>query len=223
MLWENLKKRARKLERDLESKLQEYSKFDSNSSLTFGDAENQSSGSRGSETRTASETSELLEKLQATVTQMASCTEQCKKVSNMALLRRYKDILRDNRTFFNRTQTSIRRKQESNSLFKNAHLSDEDRMRGETDELLRERGAINKSSRMTGDIIYNAMEARNEIFAQRRIFTAASSKLVEIGSVFPGAKKLIHRIKNKKTRDNTIIAILIGLLLCFTLLWSVLS
>ena len=95
-------------------------------------------------------------------------------------------------------------------------------MRAETDELLRERGAINKSTHMTDDIINEAMETRSEMRAQRMVFTSARSKLQQIGDIFPGANQLISRIADKKTRDDTVVTLLVAVLVCFTFWWTLL-
>jgi Golgi SNAP receptor complex protein 1 len=224
--WNSLKRRARSAEVQLEEKLQEYAKVDSKMAAYSdfagrrpSDAESGVAG--GAHVRLEGEIDDLLRRLGQLTADMSAIESESARTANAALLQRFREVLRDDQRFFQKVRTSIRRKRESAELFRDVNES-RDRMKAETEELLRERGAIGRSARMTDEILEQAVATRAEALGQRRVFTAASSRLAQIGTVFPGAKVLIRRIADKKTRDDTIVALLIAFLIAFTLWWKLL-
>lgn len=96
-------------------------------------------------------------------------------------------------------------------------------MDNETDVLLREKNAVDQSRSLTDSIIGQAMAAKSSLERQRQTFSSSHGKVTGISNSFKGINSLVDQIKKKKLRNNTILAGVIAMLICFTLWWMVLS
>ena len=81
--------------------------------------------------------------------------------------RSYRDVSGDHAREFKRLQVSIERKRESAELLQRTSKEGGRGDDGEMETLLRERSSINSSQRMTGDLLGQASETREELRAQR--------------------------------------------------------
>ena len=134
-----------------------------------------------------------------------------------ALLQRYREILFDFKTEFKKTQGAIQRKRESAELMRRSDGGGPGDQ-SEMDTLLRERGAINSSQKMTSDIIGQALATKDNLSKQRNIFTGSASKMGGLNGVLQGANNLISNIARRKLRNNVVLALVVAVCLCF-MIW----
>mmetsp|Transcript_10412 Transcript_10412/g.19424 ORF Transcript_10412/g.19424 Transcript_10412/m.19424 type:complete len:137 (+) Transcript_10412:454-864(+) len=126
----------------------------------------------------------------------------------------------DQKSKFRKSQNRIKQLRESEALRK--LMQRDGRGDGGDDQsqelLMRERNSILNSNRMAENVINQAIEVHSDLLEQRRTFTGTTGRLVDIGRQVPGLNTLIQRIEDKRTRDNTILALVIACCICF-LLW----
>jgi golgi SNAP receptor complex member 1 len=65
--------------------------------------------------------------------------------------------------------------------------------------------------------ISQAFEAKNTLNNQRNLMNSSNSGVSSINSSIPGIGRLIDAIQKKRSRETIVIAVVIGLLLSFTL------
>jgi hypothetical protein len=64
-----------------------------------------------------------------------------------------------------------------------------------------------------------ANEAKNALLGQRSSLSSAAGGLGTLVANVPSLNRLIEGIQKKKHREKAIIAVVIGLLICFSLWW----
>lgn len=62
-----------------------------------------------------------------------------------------------------------------------------------------------------------AFETKNSLVNQRNSLTNSSGGLTSLSANVPGIGKIIDGIQKKKSKETMVIAVVIGLLLCFTI------
>ncbi len=69
--------------------------------------------------------------------------------------------------------------------------------------------------------VYNsqAFETRNVLGNQRQTLTGANTGLTGLSGNLPSFSRLIDGIQRKKYRESLVVALVVGLLICFTLYW----
>ena len=115
----------------------------------------------------------------------------------------------------------MQQKRESASLFSRSTGRMEDD--SETDILLKERSTVDASRSLTDSIIGQAMAAKASLDRQRQQFTSSRGRVTGLTGTFSGIHTVMDQIRRKRLRNNTIIALVIAGLICFTLWWVVLS
>lgn len=219
MSWDQLKRDARTIERTLETKLPDLFVINSSfKSRPENDSENPSEETRLDNELVLSIENDL-STLSEIIDQMARHVET---TSQTALLQRYRELYFDYNTEYKRTMASIQQKRESASLFSRSGVMNNGPDE-ETDILLRERSAVDSSRSMTDSIIGQAMAAKASLERQKERFTSSRGRVTTLTGTFTGIHSLMDQIQRKKLRNNTIIALLIAVLICFTLWWVVLS
>ena len=212
-----LKKKAREIEAELEDKLQAYQKMDT--SLTVSvlatDMENPLNFDEAKDLE--QEIASSLQQFAATINEMSRVVATSKSVLGGAHLQRCREVLQDDRNFFRKIKSSISKKKESAELFKHAdarrtELSD-------TELLLREREHISNSSRKVDDIYNAALGTREQLQQQRQSFLRSNSRIAQMLGSLPSMSRIMNAIQKKKTRDQRVLALVIGGCLCFTLWW----
>ena len=122
---------------------------------------------------------------------------------------------------FRKVEKTIERKRQTAELFRDVHRKgdDADGAYAATEHLLRERNAVNSSQKNAESIYSQAVSVREALRHQRQNLVGAGGKLLEMGKSIPGVNNLMSLITKKRTRDNTILAIVIALCMCFTILY----
>lgn len=224
--WEELRKAARKLEGELDLKLESYSKFGASfektkSSLLPEDVQNTDHvfGSM------AIEIEQLLMKLQEINDNMSRYIARQDPSTATPLLhalQHHRGKLHDYTQEFKKLQQSIQSAREHAellesvrrdiNLFKSSGGSDR------TDNLLHERKSLHASDRIADEVIGQAQQAREELHHQRSMLSGTLNKLKAAGAGFPAMGALMSAIKRKKSRDSIILALVISFCICF-MLW----
>ena len=239
-----LKKDARKLEGELESRIHQFtrltasigSRFDGSASYGGGgggagglrDIEDPEVVSSADDLRADIET--LLQRFGDINTRMGRCIASARLgLAAQATHRRYREILFDYNTEFNRLKRGFRKKRESAELFRGmrsggigagasggggpgAHA---------TAQLMRERDGLLSSAKLADGVLGQAGEMQRALGRQRRTLLGAGRKVLDIGMMIPGVDVLIGKIRRKKLRDQIVLGIVVGLCFVFILWWLV--
>lgn len=136
-----------------------------------------------------------------------------------ALIKRYSEIHYDYTNEFRNTLTAINRKRESMELFNSSKKSNNDEQDSSVAKLLRERSGIAASMKSINDVIAQAFDTKNALSSQRSTLSNARGGLSSLAASVPGIGGLIDGIQRKKNKDNIILAIVIAILVIFTLWW----
>ena len=75
------------------------------------------------------------------------------------------------------------------------------------------------ASRAAADVIAQASDAKSALRSQRNALGLSNGKVLDIGAAMTGVSSLIGRIRQKRTRDNTIIGVVVASCICFLVYW----
>ena len=136
------------------------------------------------------------------------------------LIKRYNEIHYDLSTEFKNTLTTVTRKRESMELFHSSKgSSSSEDQDSSVAKLLRERSGIASSMKSINDVISQAFDTKNALGSQRAMLSGAGGGLSTMGANMPTYNRLIDGIQKKKYREALIVAVVIGILVCFTIWW----
>lgn len=145
-------------------------------------------------------------------------------VTAMHMLQRHREILHDFTQELTRSKNALKAATERSQLLSSVR-DDIREYRCEasraTDALLRERNAINQTSRAADDIIGQAQATRDAIGGQRSGFSAMGNRLKQISTMAPQVNALIGMIGRRKQRDKLILATVIGGCMALLLISSI--
>jgi len=207
--WEELRREARSIERRLEAGIQRYA------TLEGFDLENPKSIEE--DEKLEGEIEVWLARMGELIQALDKC-DVSGRSANKAQIQRLREILFDYKSEFRNTQSKKSEKRQRKMLLKEvSETSNEDRTAEEL--LLQEKYSLSSSHSATDAILGQAHEVSATLRNQRNAFTNATSRLASIGKAVPGVNTLMQRIQNKRTRDNTILAIVISFCICFILFY----
>jgi Golgi SNAP receptor complex protein 1 len=220
--WDALLKRAKYLEGRLEINVQKYSALAQKINADFlCDEENPLMDSK--------EEQSLATEIEKDLNDLADCIAQMRTGSfgnsgaplhhQEGLVKRYHEIHFDYSTEFKNTSATVHRKRESMELFQSSKALHSDEPDSSIAKILRERNSIAASMRSINDVISQAFEAKNTLLNQRSTLTGTTGGLSTLAANVPSFNKLIEGIQKKKSRESTIVAVVIGALFCFTIWW----
>lgn len=225
MSFEDLRKRARQLESEIDVKLVSFSKIAA-SYGTSAVASNSSSsetvallsGDQMYETISV-ELEQLLNALTEVNERMNSCPLGS-SVATIHTLQRHRDILQDYTHEFQRTNNAIKSRREREQLLGSG------RNNGKTlaglsrrDLYLKESEHLANSEGMIDEQITIAVETRDHLKSQREAFKMIQTKVNDLSNRFPLINTLMTKINIRKRRDSLIIGTVVGLCLTFMLWW----
>mmetsp|Transcript_9876 Transcript_9876/g.11285 ORF Transcript_9876/g.11285 Transcript_9876/m.11285 type:complete len:222 (-) Transcript_9876:1068-1733(-) len=209
-VWEDLRREARSIERRLESGIQRYTALE-----TRYDLENPKSFQEDEQVE--GEIEVWLARMAELIQGLDAC-EVSGRSANKAQIQRLREILFDYKSEFRNAQSKKNEQRQRRMLLKQVdEASSEDKTA--EDLLLQEKYSISNSHKAADAILGQAGEVSSTLRNQRNTFTNATSRLSTIGKAVPGVETLMKRIQNKRTRDNTILAIVIALCICFILFY----
>ncbi|KAH8551296.1 V-snare-domain-containing protein [Umbelopsis sp. PMI_123] len=213
--WDSLRKQARQLENEVETKLASLTKSGSN--LRRKGAPESSGTSVEEVTDLEYETEELLKRLQTVITSMSEFLERPSATPNnpsmLHMLQRHKDIAFDYNKELRKVKASIRAAKDKADLL--TQVRDEIRTfhnGGSTsDYMLTERNKIENSHRMTDMVLDQAYATRDDLGRQRNMLRGVNSRIGGVLGRLPGINNLISRINTRRKRDTVIMALVISM------------
>jgi len=233
-----LRREATKLERHLEDRVAKYQQLaqrfttDSSSGTSSNSNSNSSSNNpRSSKFLSIEEEESLLSNdISRTISamsdlvnnRMAPASERTGRSQHTLLVKRYREILFDCSTDYQKTSAAVMRRREAIELFAGANTSGKNGEGEDPDmeHLLRERNAIGSSLRMTSNLINQAEEVSRDLRFQGGSLTNVHGLVGRIAANVPGINHLVDAIKRKRSRDDIILSCVIAACILF-ILWYV--
>ncbi|XP_064101307.1 Golgi SNAP receptor complex member 1-like [Macrobrachium nipponense] len=223
MSFEDLRKRARQLESEIDVKLVSFSKI----AASYGSS---SAANANSETVALLSGDQMyetisveLEQLLSALTEVNDRMNSCPHGSSVAIihtLQRHRDILQDYTHEFQRTNNTIKSRREREQLLGSGR-NDGKSLAGlsRRDLYLKESEHLASSERMVDEQITIAVETRDHLKSQREAFKMIQTKVNDLSNRFPLINTLMTKINIRKRRDSLILGTVIGLCLTFLLWW----
>ena len=216
----SLHNRAKQLEARLEVKIQKYSSIAQQINADILCDEERPLVEGHEEQDLASEIERDLTELSDCINSMRACTANISGSHQNVLIKRYQEIHFDYNSEFKNTSSTVQRKRESLELFQSSkNLHTNTGQDSSVAKLLRERNSIAQSMRSINEVISQAFETRSSLSHQRSTLTNSAGGLSGLASNVPSFNRLIDGINKKRTRESVIVAIVIAVLLCFTIWW----
>ncbi|KAF9427065.1 hypothetical protein BGZ94_005532 [Podila epigama] len=219
--WDSLRKEARQVETEIETKLMSLSKLAvrSNNSAPQGAAGVGSSAGAGLDNGEELEANieALLEKLNGIVDAMSGLLDNPgqPKASTTVVhgVQRHRDILHDYTKEYRKTRQNVRAARDHAQLlssvrgeidsYKNANMS-------ASDYLLNERSRIDGSHLLADSALEQAYATKDDLDRQRSTLQSVNSRINNVANQLPGVGQLIDKIQSRKSRDNVILSCVIG-------------
>lgn len=226
--FENARRKAMAMERELETKLSSYQQLITSQSVSSLESGTVSSSDHNKATNALSnEIQTLLNSFTHIINQTLSSTAT--KPSQQLVLKRFREILFDSDHDFQKAEMSLQRRREAAELFDGAPGSGSGSGSGpsadnsmEMDALLRERSAINNSYKSSMDVLGQANGIRGELRNQRQSLMGSMGGVTNMVNNVPGVNSLIDAISRRKQRDNWVIggAVAAGMFFMFWYLFG---
>lgn len=187
--------------------------INANSPSSSGNSEEEEANLAKEINRTLSLLSDLIN------TKMAPASERTQKSQHALLVKRYREILFDCTTDFQKTSSSVARRRETLQLFQGANTA-----RGGGDEedpamehLMRERNAINGAMDASNNVIGQAAEIQSSLKNQGSALRGVNGTILRIVGQIPGLDGLVEKIRRKRGQDDMIVSGVIAFCILFTI------
>lgn len=225
--FDQLRREATKLERQLEDRVSKYQLFSTNgggdsTSLDYtemGLSSRQSGTSDNDHEALASEIQRTMSALGDLTGSMANIAKRTNSAQHSLLVKRYREILFDYKADFEKAAQAAQKRKETAALFhgvgRNGSLNGEDG--GATEHLLRERNAINNSIKSADTVLSQASEIRANLRTQRNSLGVSMGYVSNIASNVPGLNYVMDAIRRKRSRDDMVLSGVIASCILFTL------
>mmetsp|Transcript_6592 Transcript_6592/g.13598 ORF Transcript_6592/g.13598 Transcript_6592/m.13598 type:complete len:231 (+) Transcript_6592:265-957(+) len=221
--FEQLKREAVNLERQLEDKIGRYQQLAQklNQSAISHDLSMTEQGTAASlswdeEATLQQEIQRLLNHLQDLIT--GRLAQASRSPSQKAVVNRYREILLDLRGELEKSRQTVRRAAERRELLQGASSTAiQSGNDPAMDHLLRERNYINNSMNAAGNVIDQAEAVRTDLRFQGRSLRNTQGLLGALTTNIPGLNTLVEQIRRKRSRDDMIVAGVIATCILFTL------
>ncbi|CAF4123967.1 unnamed protein product [Rotaria sordida] len=237
--WEDLRKQARQLENEIDTKLMSFSKLCSNYV-----ARDHVSNHHGIDSSTTSTSSSSFETMSIEIEKFLERLSDINKYMTDAIptllgpntaathtLQRHHEICQDYRREFERTKANIRNFQTREDLLMNNNNNNNNIINNNSDinstglssrrqdYYLREMGHLNSSHKLMDRNIEMASLLKKDLSDQRKYFMNITHKVKNIANRFPLMNNILHKIKIKKRKDSLVIGFVIALCLIILLLY----
>ncbi|PKI65983.1 Golgi SNAP receptor complex member 1-1 isoform X2 [Punica granatum] len=201
--WDALRKQARKLEAQLDEKMNSFRKLVSAKASSKSDA---------SENDLESGIDRLLKQLEQVNLQMQAWVSSGGTEMVSHTLTRHQEILQDLTQEFYRLCSSLRAKREHASLLEDFREYDRTRLdleEGGSPEqaLLREHASISRSTGQTDSVISQAQATLGALVLQRSTFGGIDLKISNVSSRLPTVNNILSAIKRRKSMDTIILSL----------------
>ncbi|XP_032227130.1 Golgi SNAP receptor complex member 1 isoform X2 [Nematostella vectensis] len=222
--WEDLRRKARQLENEIDLKLVSFSKLGTSYN---NEAKENSTNDRMFETMSL-EIEQLLSKLTEVNDSMAEFASGLHNLgqSNAAqlhTLQRHRDILQDYSHEFTKTKANIQAYRDREDLLGSVHRDINAYKTGlnrRTDLYLKENEHIRNSDRLTDDAIGIALATKENLQSQRGMLHGVTGRLSNVTHRFPALNNLMQKINLRKRRDSIILACVIALCTILMLIFA---
>lgn len=222
--WEELRREARRLEGELEAKLQALTKLCAGFEASYGRgrAEGLGLGPDQLAQARASEVEALLQRLSDVNDEMGGSIGGGSD-ARAHTLARHRDVLQEYTQEFRRLDSSLGAARDRAELLgggagEGAPLLSV-QVHGASGALLRERGQIAASAGYVDDMLAQASTVTKSLVEQRRVFDSVQDKLLSVGERFPVVNGLLNAIRRKKSKDTLVLSAVIAGCCVFTLLY----
>ena len=147
---------------------------------------------------------------------MAPAAERTGRSQHSLLVKRYREILFDCGADFSKTSAAVARRREARELFRGATAGGGGGDAG-TEQLLRERNAIDSSMKSAAGVLSQASGVRSELRSQGAGLRGATGTMAAIAGNIPGLNGLIARISKKRQQDDRVVGGVVAACILFTL------
>mmetsp|Transcript_18030 Transcript_18030/g.49092 ORF Transcript_18030/g.49092 Transcript_18030/m.49092 type:complete len:231 (-) Transcript_18030:81-773(-) len=221
--FEQLKREAVQLERQLEEKVSRYQQLAQrlNAAAATNDLSMTEQGSSNApswdeETSLQQEIQRLLNHLQDLI--QGRLAQAARSPSQQAVVGRYRDIMMDLRSDLEKSQQTVRRAAERRELLQGSSAAAVQSGNDPAmDHLLRERNHIQNSMNAAGSVLGQAEAVRTDLRYQGRSLRTTQGLIGQITGNVPGLNNLIENIRRRRSRDDMIVAGVIAVCIVFTL------
>jgi len=233
---DDIRRKARLLENEIDTKLVSLNKINSSASgaagtATYANESSKLAGKRAVFESLSTDIEELLSKLNKFNNEMKDQVDNGGSEFNQPTLyhtvRRHRDILRDYSTEFSRTCTNIRNQLQREELLSGSSSSIEPEVaysvnnRAKTsDYALRETDRINSCDRLLNDHISIAMSVKENLTGQRSFLADTNKKLYQLTKKYPAINSVMQKIRLKKRKDTLVLACVITTCLILFFLYA---
>ncbi|CAN3373068.1 hypothetical protein DIURU_005308 [Diutina rugosa] len=218
MSFAQLRSQALSLEKQTESLLSKYSKFQADVG--------ESTGESADEAATKLQLHDVLAKRDEVVARLAVVSDsESVSTSKLQQLTRHREVLADHRRSAQRIESALQEHRQRNNLMFSVHSGLEaHRQRNAqdreglnaTDYALDERQRVDGANSLADRLLQSAYETREELWAQRQYLQSAQQRMMGTLASVPGINTLISKIGTRRKRDTIILATVIAV--CIILL-----
>jgi len=227
--FDNLKRDATKLERNLEDKVARYQQLvQSIPDSTNNDLFLAETGMGGNSSTSVEDEATLRHDIQRTLTtlqdlvttQLQPASEKLGSQSSSLLVKRYREILFDLTGDFEKSRQAHTRKMERIRLMEGSASKNKNNSleidNNPDKHLMREFNHISNSQSAAAAVINQATEIRNELRSQGLSFGRISAGMGQIMGNIPGINTIVEKIKRKKSKNDMILIGVISSCILFT-------
>eukprot|EP01026_Neomeris_dumetosa_P002398 TRINITY_DN1064_c0_g1_i1.p1 TRINITY_DN1064_c0_g1~~TRINITY_DN1064_c0_g1_i1.p1 ORF type:complete len:274 (+),score=30.11 TRINITY_DN1064_c0_g1_i1:95-823(+) len=218
--WEELRKKARKIEAHLEQKLEHFCRSCNNLEAGYN-MRTDTAGKAEMAHQEAKEIQVLLQQLSDVNDEMGASISGSD--GRQYTLGRHREILSDKMQEFKRLNDSLNvAKDRSDLLFGNnatTPLMGIQVQGNSQQQLLRERNHIASSTLAIDSVIGQAGEVSSSLTQQKQLFDRIGDKLGGLSRRFPIVNGLMNQIRRKRARDTIILSVVIGICIVVLMLY----
>ncbi|KFD53574.1 vesicle transport v-SNARE protein [Trichuris suis] len=237
--WEDLRKRARSLETDVDVKLLSLNKLGASLGGVRGSALHQESNFGLDNVSLSRNTFEALSvDIQNLLDQLTNVNERMEELlrdsvysrnpASSHTLQRHREILQDYSHEFRRAQGNINVLLErellmasSNAGICQINIGSDGLNNRRSDLFLKEHEHIKSSDKLLDDQIGLALSTKESLFVQRLGLKSISKKMTTLTKRYPAVHSLMQKIHLKKSRDAMVIAAVVSLCLILMFIYGV--
>lgn len=224
--WEDLRREARRLEGELEVKLQALTKlcsgYEASSYRSKQDGKNGLGPDQLAQSK-ACEIEALLQRLSDVDDEMGAVIGGGSDARSHTLAR-HRDVLQEYLQEFQRLEATLGAARDRAELMAGAQESSpllSVQVHGASGALLRERTQLQASTGYVDDMLAQAQSVTRSLLEQRRVFDSVQDKLISVGEKFPVVSGLLNAIRRKKSSDTWILSAVIAGCTVFIILYVI--
>mmetsp|Transcript_69976 Transcript_69976/g.145872 ORF Transcript_69976/g.145872 Transcript_69976/m.145872 type:complete len:244 (+) Transcript_69976:293-1024(+) len=229
--FEDVRKRARRLEADIDGKLVAYNRVSVSQGAKGGTESDVESGEQTGDSFTtslASELESLLAQLSETHQDMGRCVKDLaagEGARQSHVLQRHRELLHEYEKEFRKIKANIKEQRERDDLLHSVRKDIgeyKSAASARTDPLLRERGAATNSIKTADQVLESAQTTFDALRNQRQLYSSIGSKLSAFRARLPTIDSLVGRIQRRKKFESIVLAIVLATCAIVVLYFSIL-